>query len=690
MTSSQKAEALESKAAVLGAELKRFADEEYPAETKLLRDVFELLLEYVRERIIEAKRGPSSSARELDERLHILGGVINELYAMMRYLRASGNASTPPALQVIVRSLVGSYFHGGGGSLTIVRPQWKYNCKFVSLTLELGVLLNHRSVLIPDGFVTRPVPSDDEQRQMLTSGDVKRMLEAFANRRRGENHGQQPEPMTVPESISILSIAGLDRDDVLFYPMIGHEVAHKLSFQTPPGEHQHPTHHSQVGRQLVPNDADLRRYAAETNRAFPEHRALKIQRDIRWSMVVCVRELIADLAAVRMLGVGYFLTLAAYLSSMFKWDDPLINADTSYPSLRFRLKVVWDHLKTHEQVKAIIDGPAGFPMAKILHEWDQRLTPSLPTELKPSRDANAEVDKEFLRELAAKLIDDNLGVVIAKAEQLVPSFESGIDDDLDARVQSLRHRLPPLPAGRNYASLPPIFTAAWLRRLETVPFTLDEQGRLSRLVSKGIELAAQKRDTFEPQATAPVTDGAGVLTGEAILARTKLPADDPRRISIVPMMHRPEAATVEVSLGNWFKVARRPKVAKIDLNEVQKFLGTGFLHDEFYVEENATLTLHAGDFALAITLEFIGMPRDAMAFVEGKSSLGRTGLIVATATQVAPGFHGSLVLELVNAGSVPLEVRPGMKIAQLVFITTNEVVSPEQAYRKSFDCQIKP
>jgi dCTP deaminase len=79
-----------------------------------------------------------------------------------------------------------------------------------------------------------------------------------------------------------------------------------------------------------------------------------------------------------------------------------------------------------------------------------------------------------------------------------------------------------------------------------------------------------------------------------------------------------------------------------------------------------------------------------MAFVEGKSSIGRQGLIVATATMVAPGFHGVIVLELANAGTVPLILHPGMEIAQLVMIKLENFVPESEMYRGRFQCQVKP
>ena len=93
---------------------------------------------------------------------------------------------------------------------------------------------------------------------------------------------------------------------------------------------------------------------------------------------------------------------------------------------------------------------------------------------------------------------------------------------------------------------------------------------------------------------------------------------------------------------------------------------------------------------MGATLEFIALPPDTMAFVEGKSGLGRLGLLVATATTIAPGFHGVVVLELANTGTVPLELVPGMAIAQLVVQVMTNPVPEDFLYRGKYYCQIKP
>jgi dCTP deaminase len=112
--------------------------------------------------------------------------------------------------------------------------------------------------------------------------------------------------------------------------------------------------------------------------------------------------------------------------------------------------------------------------------------------------------------------------------------------------------------------------------------------------------------------------------------------------------------------------------------------------ERIFVPPGESFVIHPGDLVLGATLEFTALPADVMAFVEGKSGLGRLGLIVATATQVAPGFHGVIVLEMANAGTVPLEVKPGMAIAQLVLQVMTEAVPRSDLYRGRYYCQIQP
>lgn len=77
--------------------------------------------------------------------------------------------------------------------------------------------------------------------------------------------------------------------------------------------------------------------------------------------------------------------------------------------------------------------------------------------------------------------------------------------------------------------------------------------------------------------------------------------------------------------------------------------------------------LHPNDFVIARTFEYISMPDNWIAYVVGRSSWGRLGIVIATATFINPGFKGTITLEIVNLGQVPVSLYPLTRIAQLVF-----------------------
>ena len=88
--------------------------------------------------------------------------------------------------------------------------------------------------------------------------------------------------------------------------------------------------------------------------------------------------------------------------------------------------------------------------------------------------------------------------------------------------------------------------------------------------------------------------------------------------------------------------------------------------------------LHPGEFVLGSTLEYVRLPNDLVARLEGKSSLGRLGLLIhSTAGYVDPGFEGHLTLELSNVANLPITIYPEMKIGQISFFQlTSEAENP--------------
>jgi dCTP deaminase len=125
-----------------------------------------------------------------------------------------------------------------------------------------------------------------------------------------------------------------------------------------------------------------------------------------------------------------------------------------------------------------------------------------------------------------------------------------------------------------------------------------------------------------------------------------------------------QPASVDLRLGASFRVFHNFRVESIDLAEPP----TG-LTEHVEIGPDEPFIVHPGEFVLGRTEEFIEMPDDLVSRVEGKSSLGRLGLIVhATAGFVDPGFKGTLTLEITNLTRVPIKLWAGKPIAQLSFM----------------------
>ena len=110
--------------------------------------------------------------------------------------------------------------------------------------------------------------------------------------------------------------------------------------------------------------------------------------------------------------------------------------------------------------------------------------------------------------------------------------------------------------------------------------------------------------------------------------------------------------------------------------------------EEIQIKENESFFLHPGELALASTLESVSVPDDLVAWLDGRSSLARLGLMVhVTAHRIDPGWHGQIVLEIFNSGKLPLALKPGMDICAINFETLS---SPsEKPYNKRADAKYK-
>src|ERR671915_1768158 len=149
---------------------------------------------------------------------------------------------------------------------------------------------------------------------------------------------------------------------------------------------------------------------------------------------------------------------------------------------------------------------------------------------------------------------------------------------------------------------------------------------------------------------------------------------DAGRIVIDPFM--PDAvqpSSVDLHLGNRFRVFRNNRTAVIDPRQEQPELT-----ELVEISGDEPFILHPGEFVLGATFERVGLPDDLVARLEGKSSLGRLGLLIhSTAGYVDPGWRGNLTLELSNVANLPIALYYGMKIGQISFFRmSSEVERP--------------
>jgi len=158
------------------------------------------------------------------------------------------------------------------------------------------------------------------------------------------------------------------------------------------------------------------------------------------------------------------------------------------------------------------------------------------------------------------------------------------------------------------------------------------------------------------------------LLSKAVI-KTWLDKDFPDRLVITPILD-PEVqideGAVDLRLGTTFILTRKAELEMVDATRegieaniqryqtrVAKRLGEKFV-------------LHPSELVLGVTLEYLSFPAQLGGYVLTRSSWGRLGLIIATATFVNPGFKGCLTLELLNLGEAPIVLYPGIRVAQLV------------------------
>ena len=166
---------------------------------------------------------------------------------------------------------------------------------------------------------------------------------------------------------------------------------------------------------------------------------------------------------------------------------------------------------------------------------------------------------------------------------------------------------------------------------------------------------------------------------------------DSAGISIVPQpdldaVERSGEASVSLRLGRWFTTLKQSRETHLEVTPSEQSPEIR-ISKSYFIPFGDNYVLHPGRFVLGCSLEWVRLPARYAAFVVGKSSLGRRGIIIETASGVHPGFSGCITLEIANVGEVPVKLCAGMQICQLFFHNVEGTVGRAQT---SFAGQRKP
>jgi dCTP deaminase len=164
-----------------------------------------------------------------------------------------------------------------------------------------------------------------------------------------------------------------------------------------------------------------------------------------------------------------------------------------------------------------------------------------------------------------------------------------------------------------------------------------------------------------------------MLSAPEIAKALALADDDSDRLVITPLPNLHElsersATSVDLRLGRWFKTFKQSRNSVVPLgrdSQKKSVEVEARRTKEHFVPFGEAFVLHPGGFVLGGTLEWLRLPSTISGYVTGKSTLGRHGLIIETASGIHPHFSGCLTLELANVGKVPIEISPGMKVCQV-------------------------
>lgn len=143
-------------------------------------------------------------------------------------------------------------------------------------------------------------------------------------------------------------------------------------------------------------------------------------------------------------------------------------------------------------------------------------------------------------------------------------------------------------------------------------------------------------------------------------------ADIKDRLIVTPILEQSQigSASIDVRLSYEFVSVKRGNIGFLDPRDLDG--GRHRFRTPHHLNRGERFYLHPNEMVLASTLEYVRLPLGISGYVTSRSKWGRLGLVIATATAIHPGFTGTITLELVNHGTIPIALYPGLDVAQLI------------------------
>jgi hypothetical protein len=483
----------------------------------------------------------------------------------------------------------------------VIRPQWKYNWKYVPITREL------QDLIVPAALDPNSELSASSKADILPAL-WKWYCDRVTDPSEKERLGSVP-----PTQLAILSFAGLDTHDSLLYPLLAHELGHFIdySYKDPLSLSSEITTASYIAH------ADVEAIVT-ANAGHLVNRVDDIWKNIVLRVGVCVRELLADSLALRMTGFGFFAAQAEFLKTIVGWPQTLLTP-SGYPGIKFRIWSVFRQLietdfpaNPREFLKNN-NAPAGLtlsPVVQYLEAWEERVKYGADLNVPPTsnRPATLPAIVQRLEELAENAVLKTLPTIAKVAKETIPNDRCPqLTARFYDRVSRLERDLPPSTATEAPQTFAEILSAAWAYQLcfgkereLNAPDSARkyaEYQKTCRLVLKAIELIPTSEQEPVPVFEPALDELGAVLAAPHLRRRISTPVTDPSHLAVIPLSAKSiQAASMDVHLGNWFVVMRRTRLKSVRINDpadqrLLKIVG----REETFIRDGETFLIHPGD-----------------------------------------------------------------------------------------------